>query len=107
MYFLDGVRGNSGVSGHTSGKPAKRAATQKKLPPVFSREAREIAKVKQEVKFTAPEIKKDDDNNALLELKGYDDKSTAIGAFDVHDPEAQAEILKARSIIHWDNKDDN
>ena len=63
----------------------------------------EVEKVKSSVKFTAPEIKKDDEVKPEEELKSQEDLSktnTAIGAFDVKgNDEAAGEVLKAKEVI--------
>ena len=62
-----------------------------------------IEKVKSSVKFTAPEIKKDDEVKPEDELKSQDElakTTTAIGSFDVKgNDEAEGEVLKAKEII--------
>ena len=63
----------------------------------------EVERVKSSVKFTAPEIKKDDEVKPEEELKSQEDLSktnTAIGAFDVKgNDEAAGEVLKAKEVI--------
>ncbi len=63
----------------------------------------EVEKVKSSVKFTAPEIKKDDEVKPEEEIKSQEDLSktnTAIGAFDVKgNDEAAGEVLKAKEVI--------
>ena len=77
------------------------AKVEKKEEPKF--EKIEVEKVKSSVKFTAPEIKKDDEVKPEDELKSQDDLSkinTAIGAFDVTgNDEAAGEVLKAKETI--------
>jgi protein TonB len=55
------------------------------------------------VKFTAPEIKKDDEVKPEDEIKSQDDLSktnTAIGTFDVKgNDEAEGEVLKAKEVV--------
>ena len=55
------------------------------------------------MKFTAPEIKKDEEVKPEEELKSQEDLSktnTAIGAFDVKgNDEAAGEVLKAKEVI--------
>lgn len=62
-----------------------------------------IEKVKSSVKFTAPEIKKDDEVKPEDELKSQDElakSTTAIGSFDVKgNDEAEGEVLKAKEVI--------
>ncbi len=64
---------------------------------------REVEKVKSSMKFTAPEIKKDDEVKPEDEIKSQEDLSktnTAIGAFDVKgNDEAAGEVLKAKEVI--------
>jgi len=64
---------------------------------------RVIEKVKSSVKFTAPEIKKDEEVKPEDEIKSQDDlakTNTAIGTFDVKgNDEAEGEVLKAKEII--------
>ena len=77
------------------------AKVEKKEEPKI--EKIEVEKVKSSVKFTAPEIKKDDEVKPEDELKSQDDLSkinTAIGAFDVTgNDEAAGEVLKAKESI--------
>ena len=79
----------------------KEAKVEKKEEPKF--EKIEVEKVKSSVKFTAPEIKKDEDVQPEEELKSQDELSktnTAIGAFDVKgNDEAAGEVLKAKEVI--------
>jgi protein TonB len=73
---------------------------RKEMPQV---EKIEVEKVKSSVKFTAPEIKKDDEVQPEEEIKSQEDLSktnTAIGAFDVKgNDEAAGEVLKAKEVI--------
>jgi protein TonB len=73
---------------------------RKEMPQV---EKVEVEKVKSSVKFTAPEIKKDDEVQPEEEIKSQEDLSktnTAIGAFDVKgNDEAAGEVLKAKEVI--------
>ena len=66
-------------------------------------EQKVVEKVKSSVKFTAPEIKKDDEVKPEDELKSQDELSktnTAIGSFDVKgNDEAAGEVLKAKEVI--------
>ena len=77
------------------------AKVEKKEEPKI--EKLEVEKVKSSVKFTAPEIKKDEDVKPEEELKSQEDLSkinTAIGAFDVKgNDEAAGEVLKAKESI--------
>ena len=79
----------------------KEAKVEKKEEPKI--EKVEVEKVKSSVKFTAPEIKKDDEVKPEEELKSQEDLSktnTAIGAFDVKgNDEAAGEVLKAKEVI--------
>jgi protein TonB len=66
-------------------------------------EQKVVEKVKSSVKFTAPEIKKDDEVKPEDEIKSQDDlakTNTAIGTFDVKgNDEAEGEVLKAKEVI--------
>ncbi len=66
-------------------------------------EQRVVEKVKSSVKFTAPEIKKDEEVKPEDEIKSQDDlakTNTAIGTFDVKgNDEAEGEVLKAKEVI--------
>ena len=79
----------------------KEAQVERKEEPKI--EKIEVEKVKSSVKFTAPEIKKDDEVKPEEELKSQEDLSktnTAIGAFDVKGNDEQAgEVLKAKEVI--------
>ena len=79
----------------------KEAKVEKKETPKV--EKIEVEKVKSSVKFTAPEIKKDDEVKPEEELKSQEDMSktnTAIGAFDVKGNDENAgEVLKAKEVI--------
>ena len=79
----------------------KEAKVERKEQPKL--EKVEVEKVKSSVKFTAPEIKKDDEVKPEEELKSQEDLSktnTAIGAFDVKgNDEAAGEVLKAKEVI--------
>ena len=79
----------------------KEAKVEKKEEPKI--EKVEVERVKSSVKFTAPEIKKDEDVKPEEELKSQEDLSktnTAIGAFDVKgNDEAAGEVLKAKEVI--------
>jgi protein TonB len=65
-------------------------------------EQKVVEKVKSSVKFTAPEIKKDDEVKPEDEIKSQDDlakTNTAIGTFDVKgNDEADGVVLKANEI---------
>ena len=79
----------------------KEAKVERKEQPKL--EKIEVEKVKSSVKFTAPEIKKDDEVKPEEEIKSQEDLSktnTAIGAFDVKGNDEQAgEVLKAKEVI--------
>ena len=79
----------------------KEAKVERKEQPKL--EKVEVEKVKSSVKFTAPEIKKDDEVKPEEEIKSQEDLSktnTAIGAFDVTgNDEAAGEVLKAKEVI--------
>ena len=79
----------------------KEAKVERKETPQV--EKVEVEKVKSSVKFTAPEIKKDDEVKPEEEIKSQEDLSktnTAIGAFDVKgNDEAAGEVLKAKEVI--------
>jgi protein TonB len=66
-------------------------------------EQKVVEKVKSSVKFTAPEIKKDDEVKPEDELKSQDDLSktnTAIGVYTVEgNDEAEGEVLKAKEVV--------
>ena len=79
----------------------KEAKVERKEQPKL--EKVEVEKVKSSVKFTAPEIKKDDEVKPEEEIKSQEDLSktnTAIGAFDVKgNDEAAGEVLKAKGRV--------
>ena len=81
-------------------EPAK---VERKEPVKVEMEQKVVEKVKSSVKFTAPEIKKDDEVKPEDELKSQDELSktnTAIGSFDVKGiDEAAGEVLKAKEVI--------
>ena len=81
----------------------KEAKVERKEPVVQLEEQKVIEKVKSSVKFTAPEIKKDDEVKPEDEIKSQDDlakTNTAIGTFDVKgNDEAEGEVLKAKEVI--------
>ena len=81
----------------------KEAKVERKEPVKVEMEQKVVEKVKSSVKFTAPEIKKDDDVKPEDELKSQDDlakTNTAIGSFDVKgNDEAEGEVLKAKEVI--------
>ena len=81
-------------------EPAK---VERKEPVKVAMEQKVVEKVKSSVKFTAPEIKKDDEVKPEDELKSQDELSktnTAIGSFDVKgNDEAAGEVLKAKEVI--------
>ncbi len=81
----------------------KEAKVERKEPVKVEMEQKVVEKVKSSVKFTAPEIKKDEEVKPEDELKSQDDLSktnTAIGAFDVKgNDEAEGEVLKAKEVV--------
>ncbi len=81
----------------------KEAKVERKEPVKVEQEQKVIEKVKSSVKFTAPEIKKDEDVQPEDELKSQDElakTTTAIGLFDVKgNDEAAGEVLKAKEVI--------
>jgi protein TonB len=82
----------------------KEAKVERKEPiQKIELEQKVVEKVKSSVKFTAPEIKKDDEVKPEDEIKSQDDlakTNTAIGTFDVKgNDEAEGEVLKAKEVI--------
>jgi protein TonB len=81
----------------------KEAKVERKEPVVQVEQQKVVEKVKSSVKFTAPEIKKDDEVKPEDEIKSQDELSktnTAIGTFDVKgNDEAEGEVLKAKEVI--------
>ena len=81
----------------------KEAKVERKEPVKVEVEQKVVEKVKSSVKFTAPEIKKDDEVKPEDEIKSQDDLSktnTAIGTFDVKgNDEAEGEVLKAKEVV--------
>ena len=81
----------------------KEAKVERKEPVKVETEQKVVEKVKSSVKFTAPEIKKDDEVKPEDEIKSQDDLSktnTAIGTFDVKgNDEAEGEVLKAKEVV--------
>ena len=81
----------------------KEAKVERTEPIKVEMEQRVVEKVKSSVKFTAPEIKKDDEVKPEDEIKSQDDLSktnTAIGTFDVKgNDEAEGEVLKAKEVV--------
>ena len=81
----------------------KEAKVERKEPVKVEMEQQVVEKVKSSVKFTAPEIKKDEEVNPEDEIKSQDDLSktnTAIGAFDVKgNDEETGEVLKAQQVV--------
>ncbi|MCH5310067.1 MAG: energy transducer TonB [Prevotella sp.] len=79
----------------------KEAKVEKKEEPQV--EKIEVEKVKSSVKFTTPEIKKDEEVKPEEEIKSQEElnmTNTAIGAFDVKgNDEAAGEVLKAKEVI--------
>ncbi len=81
----------------------KEAKVERKEPVKVEMEQKVVEKVKSSVKFTAPEIKKDEEVKPEDELKSQDElakSTTAIGSFDVKgNDEAEGEVLKAKEVI--------
>lgn len=81
----------------------KEAKVERKEPVKVEMEQKVVEKVKSSVKFTAPEIKNDDEVKPEDELKSQDElakSTTAIGSFDVKgNDEAEGEVLKAKEVI--------
>jgi len=81
----------------------KEAKVERKEPVKVEVEQKVVEKVKSSVKFTAPEIKKDEEVKPEDEIKSQDDlakTNTAIGTFDVKgNDEAEGEVLKAKEVI--------
>ncbi len=81
----------------------KEAKVERKEPVKVEIEQKVVEKVKSSVKFTAPEIKKDEEVAPEDELKSQDDlakTNIAIGSFDVKgNDEAEGEVLKAKEVI--------
>ena len=81
----------------------KKEAKVERKEPVKVEMEKVVEKVKSSVKFTAPEIKKDDEVKPEDEIKSQDDLSktnTAIGTFDVKgNDEAEGEVLKAKEVV--------
>ena len=81
----------------------KEAKVERKEPVKVEMEQKVVEKVKSSVKFTAPEIKKDDEVKPEDVLKSQDElakSTTAIGSFDVKgNDEAEGEVLKAKEVI--------
>ena len=81
----------------------KEAKVDRKESVKVEMEQKVVEKVKSSVKFTAPEIKKDDEVKPEDEIKSQDDLSktnTAIGTFDVKGNDEEAgEVLKAKEVV--------
>ena len=81
----------------------KEAKVERKEPVKVQVEQQVVEKVKSSVKFTAPEIKKDEEVNPEDEIKSQDaptKTNTAIGAFDVKGNDEEAgEVLKAQQVV--------
>ena len=81
----------------------KETKVERKEPIKVEVEQKVVEKVKSSVKFTAPEIKKDDEVKPEDEIKSQDDLSktnTAIGTFDVKGNDEEAgEVLKAKEVV--------
>ncbi|MBR4897832.1 MAG: energy transducer TonB [Prevotella sp.] len=80
----------------------KETKVERKEPVKIEMEKQVVEKVKSSVKFTAPEIKKDNEVNPEDEIKSQDDLSktnTAIGSFGVKgNDEEGGEVLKAQQV---------
>ena len=81
----------------------KEAKVERKEDPKKVEVEKVVEKVKSSVKFTAPEIKKDEDVKPEDEIKSQDDlqkTNTAIGTFDVKgNDETGGEVLKAKEVV--------
>ena len=81
----------------------KEAKVDRKTPPKMQEEQKVVEKVKSSVKFTAPEIKKDEDVKPEDELKSQEDlakTNTAIGSFDVKgNDDANGQVMMAKEAI--------
>lgn len=81
----------------------KEVKVERKEPVKVEQEQKVVEKVKSSVKFTAPEIKKDNEVKPEDELKNQDElakSTTAIGSFDVKgNDEAAGEVLKAKEVV--------
>ena len=81
----------------------KEAKVERKEDPKKVEVEKVVEKVKSSVKFTAPEIKKDDEVKPEDEIKSQDDlqkTNTAIGTFDVKgNDETGGEVLKAKEVV--------
>jgi len=89
----------------------KEAKVERKEPVKVEMEQQKVVeKVKSSVKFTAPEIKKDDEVKPEDELKSQDElakSNTAIGTFDVKgNDEQEGEVLKAQEVIAEEVKEE-
>ena len=89
----------------------KEAKVERKEPVKVEMEQQKVVeKVKSSVKFTAPEIKKDDEVKPEDELKSQDElakSNTAIGTFDVTgNDEQEGEVLKAQEVIAEEVKEE-
>ena len=85
----------------TSLKQEKKAEV--KQQEVKIEEPKYVEKVKSSIKFTPPEIKKDDEVKPEDELKTQDqlmETKTAIGSFEVEgNDDAEGEVLRAKEVI--------
>ena len=80
----------------------KEAKVERKEIPVKQEEQKVVEKVKSSMKFTAPEIKKDDEVKPEDELKSQDEvmnSKVAIGALNVVGNDESGEVLKAKEVI--------
>ena len=82
-------------------QPKKEAKVEQKKIEVEPEKV--VEKVKSSIKFTSPEIKKDEEVKPEDELKTQDElmqTKTAIGSFDVKgNDDANGEVLKAKEVI--------
>ena len=82
-------------------QPKKEAKVEQKKIEVEPEKV--VEKVKSSIKFTSPEIKKDDEVKPEDEIKTQDERmqtKTAIGSFDVKgNDDANGEVLKAKEVI--------
>ena len=82
-------------------QPKKEAKVEQKKIEVEPEKV--VEKVKSSIKFTSPEIKKDDEVKPEDEIKTQDElmqTKTAIGSFDVKgNDDANGEVLKAKEVI--------
>jgi len=81
----------------------KESKVERKEPIKVEVEQKVVEKVKSSVKFTAPEIKKDEEVKPEDEIKSQEDLAkvnTAIGVYNVEgNDEAEGEVLKAKEVV--------